>query len=129
MAKYPLPVFHFRVEWSGDTGGNSIAFSEVSGLNVETQVIEYRDGSMLQLWNNALEELRTADHWIIAGYSLPNEDFAIRSLFLRALNGKTTKPKITVIQKGVIDFPKYEQFFGKDNFIPFKEGIEKYQFR
>lgn len=42
MAKYPLPVFHFRVEW----GGTNIGFSEVSGLNVETQVIEYRDGSM-----------------------------------------------------------------------------------
>ncbi|HNZ43952.1 MAG TPA: phage tail protein [Bacteroidales bacterium] len=39
--KYPLPVFHFRVEW----GGSSINFSEVSGLNVETQVIEYRDGA------------------------------------------------------------------------------------
>lgn len=38
--KYPLPVFHFRVEW----GGTNISFSEVSGLNVETQVIEYRDG-------------------------------------------------------------------------------------
>ena len=38
--KYPLPVFHFRVEW----GGTNIGFSEVSGLNVETQVIEYRDG-------------------------------------------------------------------------------------
>lgn len=47
MAKYPLPVFHFRVEWSGDTGGTNIGFSEVSGLNIETQVIEYRDGSML----------------------------------------------------------------------------------
>jgi phage tail-like protein len=42
MAKYPLPVFHFRVEW----GGTNIGFSEVSGLNIETQVIEYRDGSM-----------------------------------------------------------------------------------
>lgn len=42
MAKYPLPVFHFRVEW----GGTNIGFSEVSGLNTETQVIEYRDGSM-----------------------------------------------------------------------------------
>ena len=40
--KYPLPVFHFRVEW----GGTNIGFSEVSGLNVETQIIEYRDGSM-----------------------------------------------------------------------------------
>lgn len=38
--KYPLPVFHFRVTW----GGTNISFSEVSGLNVETQVIEYRDG-------------------------------------------------------------------------------------
>ena len=39
--KYPLPVFHFRVDW----GGSSFGFSEVSGLNMETQVIEYRDGS------------------------------------------------------------------------------------
>ncbi|MFN8356906.1 MAG: phage tail protein [Spirosomataceae bacterium] len=38
--KYPLPAFHFRVDW----GGTNFGFSEVSGLNVETQVIEYRDG-------------------------------------------------------------------------------------
>lgn len=38
---YPLPAFHFRVEW----GGNKLGFSEVSGLNIETQVIEYRDGA------------------------------------------------------------------------------------
>lgn len=38
---YPLPRFHFRVEW----GGASIGFSEVTGLNVERAVIEYRDGS------------------------------------------------------------------------------------
>jgi phage tail-like protein len=40
MAEYPLPVFHFQVQW----GGTNIGFSEVSGLNIETQVIEYRDG-------------------------------------------------------------------------------------
>jgi len=40
-AQYPLPVFHFRVEW----GGTRIGFSEVSGLTQEIQVIEYRDGS------------------------------------------------------------------------------------
>ena len=40
MANYPLPKFHFQVEW----GGNSLAFTEVSGLDVETEVIEYRDG-------------------------------------------------------------------------------------
>ncbi|MEM7510099.1 MAG: phage tail protein [Bacteroidota bacterium] len=37
---YPLPKFHFQVEWSGQ----SIAFTEVSGLDVETEIIEYRDG-------------------------------------------------------------------------------------
>ena len=38
--KYPLPKFHFRVEW----GGSNIGFSEVSGLNIENKIIEYRDG-------------------------------------------------------------------------------------
>lgn len=38
---YPLPVFHFMVEW----GGTKIGFTEVSGLNVETEVIEYRHGA------------------------------------------------------------------------------------
>lgn len=37
---YPLPVFHFAVEW----GGTRIGFSEVSGLTQEAQAIEYRDG-------------------------------------------------------------------------------------
>lgn len=43
MAEYPLPVFHFQVDWGGSKG-TEIGFSEVSGLNIETQVIEYRDG-------------------------------------------------------------------------------------
>jgi phage tail-like protein len=37
---YPLPVFHFLVDW----GGKLQAFSEVTGLNYEVQPIEYRDG-------------------------------------------------------------------------------------
>lgn len=41
MAQYPIPKFHFQVEW----GGNSIGFSEVTGLEMSTDVIEYRDGS------------------------------------------------------------------------------------
>ena len=41
MANYPLPKFHFQVEW----GGSKIGFSELSGLDVETEVIEYRDGA------------------------------------------------------------------------------------
>jgi phage tail-like protein len=40
MAEYPLPKFHFLVEW----GGSKIGFTEVSGLDITTEVIEYRDG-------------------------------------------------------------------------------------
>jgi phage tail-like protein len=39
--QYPIPVFHFTVQW----GGTRIGFSEVSGLTQENQAIEYRDGS------------------------------------------------------------------------------------
>ncbi|MBD8489276.1 phage tail protein [Echinicola sp. CAU 1574] len=42
MADYPLAKFHFSVDW----GGTKIGFTEVSGLDVETEVIEYRDGAM-----------------------------------------------------------------------------------
>lgn len=41
MADYPLAKFHFRCEW----GGSRLGFTEVSGLDVETEVIEYREGS------------------------------------------------------------------------------------
>jgi phage tail-like protein len=39
---YPLHSFHFQVIW-GD--GTNIAFSEVSGLGMTTEVIEYRHGA------------------------------------------------------------------------------------
>ena len=41
MNDYPLPKFHFQVEWNG----TKIGFTEVSGLDVETEIIEYRQGA------------------------------------------------------------------------------------
>jgi phage tail-like protein len=41
MAEYPLPKFHFEVEW----GGAKIGFTEVTGLDKQIEVIEYREGS------------------------------------------------------------------------------------
>lgn len=38
---YPLVKFHFQVEW----GGTKIGFTEVTGLDVESEVVEYRDGA------------------------------------------------------------------------------------
>jgi phage tail-like protein len=41
MAEYPLPKFHFLVEW----GGNKVGFTEVTGLDIQVEPIEYREGS------------------------------------------------------------------------------------
>ncbi len=43
MADYPLPKLHFQVEWN-EGNENDLRFTEVSGLTVETEKIEYRDG-------------------------------------------------------------------------------------
>ena len=39
--KYPVPKFHFEVNW----GGTRMGFTEVTGLDFETEVIEYREGN------------------------------------------------------------------------------------
>jgi phage tail-like protein len=39
-AKFPLPIWKFQVQ----IGGESYAFSEVSGLAIEYETITYRDG-------------------------------------------------------------------------------------
>lgn len=39
-AVWPLPKFFFQVEWDG----NQISFQEVTGLDAEAQIIEYRHG-------------------------------------------------------------------------------------
>ena len=41
MGNNPLSAYHFIVQW----GGTKLGFSEVSGLNIEHQVVEYREGS------------------------------------------------------------------------------------
>jgi phage tail-like protein len=37
---YPIPKFHFQVTW----GSGKLAFTEVTGLDFETEAIEYRGG-------------------------------------------------------------------------------------
>lgn len=38
---YPLPKFHFVVEWSG----TRVGFTEVTGLDMQVEAIEYREGN------------------------------------------------------------------------------------
>lgn len=40
MEEYPIPKFHFSVDW----GGTRLGFTEVSGLDKQLDVIEYRAG-------------------------------------------------------------------------------------
>jgi phage tail-like protein len=51
---YPLPKFHFEVNW----GGTRIGFSKITGLEVATSVIEYREGSYL-IYNTTKQPGRT----------------------------------------------------------------------
>ena len=43
-ARYPLPVYNFRVT----IDGTSMSFSEVSGINLEYDTVTYRHG--LSFW-------------------------------------------------------------------------------
>jgi hypothetical protein len=85
---------------------------------------DVRDVNLLETWKHSLELLRTADEWIIIGYSFPPEDIAIRSLFLRARQGRANAPSITVVQKGddVVVRSRYEMFFPDSNYLV--DGLE-----
>jgi len=76
-------------------------------------VRDIRDPNLLSVWKSALEALRTADRWYIIGYSLPVEDVGIRSLLLRAYNGRENKPHIEVVQHGTDESTRdrYEGYF------------------
>ena len=85
---------------------------------------DIRDVSIVNIWRNSLEALRTADEWIIIGYSLPIEDLTIRSMLLRAYHCERQKPSIIVVQKGSVAKEQYSLFF--DDFKYFEDGLESF---
>ena len=54
MAEYPLPKFHFQVDW----GGSKISFTEVTGLDQQVEVIEYRHSDSKEFSNIKMPGLR-----------------------------------------------------------------------
>jgi hypothetical protein len=70
-----------------------------------------RDANLLNVWKCALELMRTADRWVIIGYSLPPEDLAIRSLLMRAYATAVKQPKVVVVQEGGAAKPRYSLIF------------------
>lgn len=87
----------------------------------------YQDPQLLGIWQAALEELRTADRWVIVGYSLPAEDVAIRSLLLRAWDGhaNSRKPRVTVVQRvNPATENTYRAFFPRERLDYRTDGLE-----
>jgi NAD-dependent SIR2 family protein deacetylase len=87
-----------------DAGANQChcRYQPLSHLIVAPSFVrDVRDPILLQVWRSALDALRRADTWIIVGYSLPPEDLAIRSLFLRASTSREVRSgplRIVVVQ-------------------------------
>ncbi len=84
------------------------------------------DTNLHEIWKACLEQLRTADEWIIVGYSLPAEDLNIKSLFLRALHGRIVKPRIQIIQNNTSSQSRYNNFFGVNEMDFNSDRFEKY---
>lgn len=73
MENYPLVNFHFSVQW----GGSRIGFSEVSGLSVEHDLIEYRDGASPEFQTIKMPGMRRYSNIILkrGAYKGDNEFF------------------------------------------------------
>lgn len=89
---------------------------------------DIRDSNLLQIWKGALEAIRTADKLIIIGYSLPTEDFAIKSIFMRALNGRNERKKLAVevIQCGSASRSSFHYLFADCDVKFYCNGFENY---
>lgn len=66
-------------------------------LITPSYVRDVREANLLTIWRNALELLRTSDNWVMVGYSLPPDDVNIRSMLMRAAQGRRRPPKVTVV--------------------------------
>jgi hypothetical protein len=65
-----------------------------------SMVRDVRNPNLLTIWHSALEALRTADEWIVIGYSMPPEDVAIRAMLLRAYRGRRHPPRVRLVERG-----------------------------
>jgi phage tail-like protein len=73
MAEYPLPKFHFQVDWGSNI---KIGFTEVTGLEVTTEKIEYRDGASPEFTKIRMPGMQTyGDLTLKRGIFATNNEF------------------------------------------------------
>ena len=89
---------------------------------------EVQSPNLIGVWQRALNWLRQSDDWIVIGYSFPDEDLNIRSLFTRALASRTSPPHMTVIQFGSNEQTRirYEAFFPVEQLRFLTGGLEAF---
>jgi len=72
MSNFPLPNFHFRVDW----GGTNIGFQEVTGLKKELEVLEYRQGASPEYFKQKMPGMHTlSDITLKRGVFLNDDEF------------------------------------------------------
>jgi NAD-dependent SIR2 family protein deacetylase len=95
-------------------------------LVTPSYVRDVREPNLVGLWQNALELLRTSDEWVFVGYSLPSDDLNIRSLLIRAAQGRKRAPRVTVVldHNRVDVYARYHLMF--PTFVTFSQGFGAY---
>lgn len=72
MSNFPLPNFHFRVDW----GGTNIGFQEVTGLKKELEILEYRQGASLEYFKQKMPGMHTlSDITLKRGVFINDDEF------------------------------------------------------
>src|SRR5437764_721276 len=89
---YPLPRFHFRVQW----GGAKISFTEVTGLVMEREKIEYRHSDSLDFNKLAMPGL-VKNNNITAKRGKFENDFDFNGWFNEVANDRAaTRRDVTI---------------------------------
>ena len=91
QANQPIPAYHFIVNW----GGTRLGFTEVSGLSIETEVIEYREGSSPNSIKTKMPGLRKYTNVVLKRgvYAGDNEFFQ----WINTINGSKVDKRDVVI--------------------------------
>lgn len=113
--------------------------ADLSSLIVAPSYLkDYNNSHLKSVWRNAQIALQESNQWVFVGYSLPQDDYHIRAMLLRALcvrrsNRRTRSTSIVVVTDGKPDdaqtnalFERYDAFFRSEPVTRRSEGFRKY---
>ena len=93
-SNYPLTGFHFTVDWNSEEKDN-VSFSEVTGLNMSTTPIEYREGSDKDYTTLKMPGLRKFSNITLKRGTVATDN-GFFEWFNTINNGKVTRRDITI---------------------------------